>query len=183
MSAIHANPFDSVNIFLDTKCKRALGMHWGTVSYNPSKSGQGSPDHHHHGSLCSAASFMGDFQPSMLSVADSPLQWVLTGEPVLEASAGSLHPSSIWSNYPTLSHQGSLKKRFGGRIFQKKGSLTCAILGRAWKSPQLINIRRALFGFWCLRSLYTTTGWQGCEVLFFVDISEGGVIPTARAGV
>jgi len=30
MSTMHANPFDSVNIFLDTKCKRALGMHWGT---------------------------------------------------------------------------------------------------------------------------------------------------------
>ncbi|KAH0545175.1 hypothetical protein FGG08_000787 [Glutinoglossum americanum] len=30
MSPMHANPFDSVNIFLDTKCKRALGMHWGT---------------------------------------------------------------------------------------------------------------------------------------------------------
>ena len=27
---MHANPFDSVNIFLDTKCRRALGMHWGT---------------------------------------------------------------------------------------------------------------------------------------------------------
>ncbi|KAI9784620.1 MAG: hypothetical protein M1839_001842 [Geoglossum umbratile] len=30
MSPMHANPFDSVNIFLDTKCKQALGMHWGT---------------------------------------------------------------------------------------------------------------------------------------------------------
>ena len=30
MSPMHANPFDSVNIFRDTKCKRALGMHWGT---------------------------------------------------------------------------------------------------------------------------------------------------------
>lgn len=30
MSPMHANPFDSVNIFKDTKCKRALGMHWGT---------------------------------------------------------------------------------------------------------------------------------------------------------
>lgn len=26
----HANPYDSVNIFIDTKCKRALGIHWGT---------------------------------------------------------------------------------------------------------------------------------------------------------
>jgi len=30
MSPMHANPFDSANIFVDTKCKRALGMHWGT---------------------------------------------------------------------------------------------------------------------------------------------------------
>lgn len=30
MSPLHANPYDSVNIFVDTKCKRALGMHWGT---------------------------------------------------------------------------------------------------------------------------------------------------------
>ena len=30
MSPMHANPFDSVNMFRDTKCKRALGMHWGT---------------------------------------------------------------------------------------------------------------------------------------------------------
>ncbi|KAL1390055.1 Zn-dependent hydrolase/oxidoreductase [Phyllosticta capitalensis] len=30
MSSMHANPFDSVNIFKDTRCKRALGMHWGT---------------------------------------------------------------------------------------------------------------------------------------------------------
>ncbi|KAI4166217.1 MAG: hypothetical protein LQ342_000103 [Letrouitia transgressa] len=30
MSPMHANPFDSVNIFKDTKCKRAQGMHWGT---------------------------------------------------------------------------------------------------------------------------------------------------------
>lgn len=30
MSPMHANPFDSVNIFVDTQCKRALGMHWGT---------------------------------------------------------------------------------------------------------------------------------------------------------
>lgn len=27
---MHANPKDSVNIFIDTKCKKALGMHWGT---------------------------------------------------------------------------------------------------------------------------------------------------------
>lgn len=30
MSPMHANPLDSVNIFLDSRCKRALGMHWGT---------------------------------------------------------------------------------------------------------------------------------------------------------
>ncbi|THZ49799.1 Zn-dependent hydrolase/oxidoreductase [Aureobasidium pullulans] len=30
MSPMHANPFDSVNIFIDTQCKKALGIHWGT---------------------------------------------------------------------------------------------------------------------------------------------------------
>ena len=30
MSPMHANPFDSVNIFMDTRCKRARGIHWGT---------------------------------------------------------------------------------------------------------------------------------------------------------
>lgn len=30
MSPVHANPFDSVHIFQDTKCKRAMGIHWGT---------------------------------------------------------------------------------------------------------------------------------------------------------
>lgn len=30
MSPMHADPFDSVNIFVDTKCKRAMGIHWGT---------------------------------------------------------------------------------------------------------------------------------------------------------
>lgn len=30
MSPMHANPFDSVDMFRDTGCKRALGMHWGT---------------------------------------------------------------------------------------------------------------------------------------------------------
>lgn len=34
-SAMHANPFDSVNIFLDTKCKRAMGIHWGTWVLTP----------------------------------------------------------------------------------------------------------------------------------------------------
>ena len=26
---MHANPFDSVNIFKDTKCKQAMGIHVG----------------------------------------------------------------------------------------------------------------------------------------------------------
>lgn len=30
MSSMHANPFDSVEIFTDTQCKRAMGIHWGT---------------------------------------------------------------------------------------------------------------------------------------------------------
>ncbi|KAI9690006.1 MAG: hypothetical protein M1822_009888 [Bathelium mastoideum] len=30
MSAVHANPYDAVNIFLDTKCRKAMGIHWGT---------------------------------------------------------------------------------------------------------------------------------------------------------
>lgn len=30
MSPMHANPRDAVEIFRDTGCKRALGMHWGT---------------------------------------------------------------------------------------------------------------------------------------------------------
>ncbi|KAF2098097.1 Metallo-hydrolase/oxidoreductase [Rhizodiscina lignyota] len=30
MSPMHANPKDAVNIFVDSKCRRALGMHWGT---------------------------------------------------------------------------------------------------------------------------------------------------------
>ena len=29
-SPMHANPFDSVNIFKDTQCRRAMGIHWGT---------------------------------------------------------------------------------------------------------------------------------------------------------
>ncbi|CAG9988460.1 unnamed protein product [Clonostachys byssicola] len=29
-SGMHANPFDSVEIFRDTQCKRAMGIHWGT---------------------------------------------------------------------------------------------------------------------------------------------------------
>ncbi|GAP88336.2 putative NAPE-hydrolyzing phospholipase D [Rosellinia necatrix] len=29
-SHMHANPFDSVEIFRDTNCKRAMGIHWGT---------------------------------------------------------------------------------------------------------------------------------------------------------
>ena len=30
MSPMHANPYDAVNIFKDTKCKMAMGIHWGT---------------------------------------------------------------------------------------------------------------------------------------------------------
>ncbi|KKF96697.1 N-acyl-phosphatidylethanolamine-hydrolyzing phospholipase D [Ceratocystis platani] len=29
-SPMHANPFDAVEIFKDTRCKRAMGIHWGT---------------------------------------------------------------------------------------------------------------------------------------------------------
>jgi N-acyl-phosphatidylethanolamine-hydrolysing phospholipase D len=29
-SSMHANPFDAVNIFKDTQCRRAMGIHWGT---------------------------------------------------------------------------------------------------------------------------------------------------------
>jgi L-ascorbate metabolism protein UlaG (beta-lactamase superfamily) len=29
-SNVHASPKDAVNIFVDTRCRRALGMHWGT---------------------------------------------------------------------------------------------------------------------------------------------------------
>lgn len=28
-SGVHASPYDAVEIFQDTKCKRAMGMHWG----------------------------------------------------------------------------------------------------------------------------------------------------------
>lgn len=27
---MHANPVDAVNIFKDTQCRRAMGIHWGT---------------------------------------------------------------------------------------------------------------------------------------------------------
>ena len=30
MSPMHADPHDAVQIFRDTRCKKALGMHWGT---------------------------------------------------------------------------------------------------------------------------------------------------------
>ncbi|KAI9151332.1 Metal-dependent hydrolase lscR [Paramyrothecium foliicola] len=29
-SPLHANPYDSVEIFRDTQCRRAMGIHWGT---------------------------------------------------------------------------------------------------------------------------------------------------------
>ncbi|OTB09585.1 hypothetical protein M426DRAFT_50595 [Hypoxylon sp. CI-4A] len=35
LSGVHANPFDSVEIFTDTKCKRAMAVHWGTWVMNP----------------------------------------------------------------------------------------------------------------------------------------------------
>ncbi|KAI8635667.1 Metallo-hydrolase/oxidoreductase [Xylariaceae sp. FL1651] len=34
-SHMHANPFDSVEIFRDTNCKRAMGIHWGTWTLTP----------------------------------------------------------------------------------------------------------------------------------------------------
>ncbi|KAI1402691.1 Metallo-hydrolase/oxidoreductase [Hypoxylon fuscum] len=34
-SGVHANPFDSVEIFTDTKCKKAMGIHWGTWVMTP----------------------------------------------------------------------------------------------------------------------------------------------------
>ncbi|KAJ5527570.1 dioxygenase [Penicillium frequentans] len=30
LSSVHSNPYDSVEIFKDTKCKKAIGIHWGT---------------------------------------------------------------------------------------------------------------------------------------------------------
>lgn len=33
MSPMHANPFDSVNIFKDTRCKRAMGIHWVSFGF------------------------------------------------------------------------------------------------------------------------------------------------------
>ncbi|KAK1759011.1 NAPE-hydrolyzing phospholipase [Echria macrotheca] len=30
MSSVHANPFDAVEIFRDTRCEKAMGIHWGT---------------------------------------------------------------------------------------------------------------------------------------------------------
>lgn len=29
LSSVHSNPFDSVEIFKDTKCKKAIAIHWG----------------------------------------------------------------------------------------------------------------------------------------------------------
>lgn len=31
-SGVHASPYDAVEIFQDTKCKRAMGMHWGAFA-------------------------------------------------------------------------------------------------------------------------------------------------------
>ena len=30
MSPVHSDSFDAVEIFKDTKCKRAMAIHWGT---------------------------------------------------------------------------------------------------------------------------------------------------------
>ncbi|OOF97499.1 hypothetical protein ASPCADRAFT_395719 [Aspergillus carbonarius ITEM 5010] len=30
LSCVHSNPYDSVEIFKDTKCRKAIGIHWGT---------------------------------------------------------------------------------------------------------------------------------------------------------
>jgi N-acyl-phosphatidylethanolamine-hydrolysing phospholipase D len=30
LSSLHSNPYDSVNLFKDVRCKRAIGIHWGT---------------------------------------------------------------------------------------------------------------------------------------------------------
>ncbi|KUJ07182.1 Metallo-hydrolase/oxidoreductase [Mollisia scopiformis] len=30
LSAVHSDPFDAVEIFKDTRCRRAVGVHWGT---------------------------------------------------------------------------------------------------------------------------------------------------------
>lgn len=30
MSPLHSNPYDAVNLLVDTQCKKALAMHWGT---------------------------------------------------------------------------------------------------------------------------------------------------------
>lgn len=35
MSGAHANPRDAVEIFQDTKCRRAMGIHWGTWVMTP----------------------------------------------------------------------------------------------------------------------------------------------------
>lgn len=35
MSPMHANPFDSVNIFKDTGCRRAMGIHWVSIKLGP----------------------------------------------------------------------------------------------------------------------------------------------------
>ncbi|KXJ97094.1 beta-lactamase superfamily domain-domain-containing protein [Microdochium bolleyi] len=34
-SPVHANPFDAVEIFRDTKCKKAMAIHWGTWVLTP----------------------------------------------------------------------------------------------------------------------------------------------------
>lgn len=31
-SGVHASPYDAVEIFQDTRCQRALAIHWGTFA-------------------------------------------------------------------------------------------------------------------------------------------------------
>lgn len=31
-SGVHASPYDAFEIFQDTRCKKALAMHWGTFA-------------------------------------------------------------------------------------------------------------------------------------------------------
>lgn len=33
-SPMHADPRDAVNIFIDTRCRKALGMHWVCPSFS-----------------------------------------------------------------------------------------------------------------------------------------------------
>lgn len=69
MSAMHANPKDAVNIFVETQCKKAIGMHWGMwppLRLSDIRIGDG-------------------LQSQRSRVTDSLIgTWVLTDEPVNE---------------------------------------------------------------------------------------------------